>query len=148
MSAFVIYAMCPDCMVMHGPFASDAQRGNFYATVHADKCVGVKQVPKEHRDRVGRKTTAQALPAAYSSTPPAPTRPAARSYAKGDASKPFPSGYSGSCYRCGFGYMEGDFIKMVTVADGEKGKAVHEDCADELLDSLWGRTTQNDDPPF
>lgn len=151
MSDFIIYAMCPSCMVMHGPFASDKQRNQFYDNVHDAKCVGVRQVPKAHRNYVARESKSGAMAFLASDDERLTITPVKqeRTYAKGDSSRTFGSGYDGSCYQCGFGYLVGDMIRMVTVKDGEKGKAVHDGCADELLDSIWGAPAeQTDEPPF
>jgi hypothetical protein len=150
MSEFIILGQCIHCLVVHGPFSTDRQRNQFYDVAHPPKCVGEKQVPKHLRGKIAR--SASASPAAtvievsgHRTVTPASTE---RTYAKGDSSPAFPSKWAGSCYHCGFKYYEGDFIKMVTVKDGEKGKPVHEDCADELVASLWGKQIQSDEPPF
>lgn len=145
---FIIYAMCPDCMVMHGPFASDAQRGQFYDQVHPGKCVGIKQVPKVHRQSSRRFGTRAGTSETKVSTTGETTTAPARTYVKGDFSPPFTSKFASSCYECGFATAEGDEIRMVTIRDGEKGKAVHDECLDDLLAALFHVEPQSDEPPF
>lgn len=145
---FIIYAMCPDCMVMHGPFASDAQRGQFYSAVHADKCVGIRQIPKAHREAVAKSKFGTPAAVTTEIGGVKVTTPTMRNYLKGDYSPPFKTRYDGDCYECGRFYRVGEDIRMVTIKDGQKGKAVHEHCLDSLIDSLLDVEPQSEGPPF
>jgi len=125
MADFSIYAMCNDCLVIYGPFTDDEERDAFFAGPHPIACnKGIRITP------VPKTTT--------------------RTYSRGDASRPFGSSYDGNCWHCGFGYLMGDFIRMVTVTDGEKGKACHEDCAEQVLAKIAkdDEPDQDDEPPF
>jgi len=85
-------------------------------------------------------------------SPPKPTPPPApvRIYTRGDSSRPFESRYPGTCHHCAIGYDVGDLICMVTIADGEKGKAVHEECVSDIKEFMrkMDMPDQSDEPPF
>ena len=155
-SNFVIYAMCRDCMVMYGPFVNDAQRDGFFVSVHSKSCSAreglSRHVPSDELAtrravRFGAKAQIETTVDSAGAVAAAPVKV----YFKGDCSPAFPSRFPGNCYECGFPYVEGDEIKMVTIRDREKGKAVHADCAEDLIESLLhlpSASDQPDEPPF
>lgn len=124
------YAQCPKCLIMEGP--EDSAK-DITATMKAAHYLCVDTVTTEVG---GMKVNTPAK--------------SARVYMRGDVSRPFGSGYAGSCYECGFGYNEGEFICMVTVQDGAKGKAMHEGCAQEYKKRIDAEehAGQSDAPPF
>lgn len=146
--SFIIYGQCPECMVMHGPFASDAQRNQFFTSVHPGKCIGEKQVPREFRKKTefGRPATVVTEIGGFRTVTPV----ADRVYVRGDCSPPFPSRWSTVCYWCDGTIKEGESMHLVTIRDGQKGKACHVTCVDKLLDDLHSVDSprQSEEPPF
>lgn len=124
------FGQCPFCNIMEGPY---------------DSATEVKDVMKSLHRLCGPHQTVEI--GGTTITTPVKT---ARVYTRGDVSRPFGSGFNGTCYECGFGYNEGEFICMVTYQDGEKGKAVHEGCVPRAKAAMEAQDLagQSDEPPF
>jgi len=124
------FGQCPHCNVIEGPYDSDREVGEIMTAQH----------------RLCGPTTSTTVGGREVVTPVK----TARTYTRGDVSRPFGSGFAGTCYECGFGYNEGEFICMVTYQDGEKGKAIHEGCVPQARAAMERQDFegQSDEPPF
>lgn len=124
------FGQCPFCNMIEGPYDTAADIAEIMKSQHRN-CG-----PTEVTEIAGRKITTPAKPV--------------RAYTRGDVSRPFGSGFDDTCYECGFGYMMGEFICMVTLQDGERGKAMHKNCANDVRKRIDAEqyADQPDAPPF